>query len=43
LAHYGKPSEIVEDVVVEDKHRNSGVGREMKQYAMEVCRRHGCY
>lgn len=43
LAHCGKPSGIVEDVVVEEKHRNSGVGREMMRYAMEVCRKHGCY
>jgi len=43
LAHYDRPSGIVEDVVVEEKHRNSEVGGEMMEYAMEVRRRHGCY
>jgi GNAT superfamily N-acetyltransferase len=43
LAHSGKPSAIVEDVVVNEQNRNGGIGRIMMQFAMEQCKKYGCY
>jgi GNAT superfamily N-acetyltransferase len=43
LAHNGKPSGIVEDVVVDESLRGHGIGREMMRFAMEYCRARGCY
>ncbi len=43
LAHQGKPSGIVEDVVVSDEFQSKGIGREMMAYAMDMCRKSGCY
>ena len=43
LAHSGKPSAIVEDVVVDENERGGGIGKTMMQFAMEQSKRHGCY
>jgi GNAT superfamily N-acetyltransferase len=43
LAHSGKPSAIVEDIVVDEEHRSKGLGREMMNYAMEISKKFGCY
>ncbi|HCW06710.1 MAG TPA: GNAT family N-acetyltransferase [Cytophagales bacterium] len=43
LAHLGKPSGFVEDVVVADAYRSIGIGRKMMVHAMLVCRESGCY
>jgi N-acetylglutamate synthase-like GNAT family acetyltransferase len=43
LAHLGMPSGIIEDVVVEDSVRGSGIGREMVHFAMQQCAEKGCY
>jgi len=43
LAHKGKPSGIVEDVVVDAEYQSQGVGRQMMEYAIDVCRKNGCY
>jgi GNAT superfamily N-acetyltransferase len=43
LAHNGKPSALVEDVVVDESLRGHGIGREMMLFAMEYCRTRGCY
>jgi GNAT superfamily N-acetyltransferase len=43
LAHAGAPSGIVEGVVVHPRWRGQGVGRAMMQFAMERCRKAGCY
>jgi GNAT superfamily N-acetyltransferase len=43
LAHLGAPSGIVEDVVVSSRWRGQGVGKQMMQFAVETCRRAGCY
>lgn len=43
LAHMGKPSGIVEDVIVAAEFRYQGIGRKMMEYAMEVCRESCCY
>lgn len=43
LAHKGKPSGVVEDVVVDVEYRSQGIGRQMMGYAIEVCRENGCY
>src|SRR5437588_11539189 len=42
LAHQGKPSGIVEDVVVDEQWRGKGVGKLMMQFAMDYCKRAGC-
>jgi GNAT superfamily N-acetyltransferase len=43
LAHAGRDSCIVEDVVVEPARQGSGIGREMMQFAMRACFERGCY
>ena len=43
LAHLGAPSGIAEDVVVDSRWRGQGVGKQMMQFAMEACRKAGCY
>jgi GNAT superfamily N-acetyltransferase len=43
LAHLGAPSGIAEDVVVSSEWRGQGVGKQMMGFAMEVCRKAGCY
>jgi GNAT superfamily N-acetyltransferase len=43
LGHLGRPSAIVEDVVVDPALHGSGIGREMMQFAIEKARRRGCY
>ena len=43
LGHQGKPSAIVEDVVVSQSHQGQGIGRAMMAFALERCREKGCY
>ena len=43
LAHHGAKSGLIEDVVVDKKHRGQGIGKEMMQYAMDLCRKYACY
>ena len=43
LAHAGRDSCVVEDVVVEPRRQGSGIGREMMQFAMRACSERGCY
>ncbi len=43
LAHRGAPSGVVEDVVVDARHRRSGIGRRMMEFARQRCRQAGCY
>src|SRR4051812_18635224 len=42
LAHRGKPSGIVEDIVVDEIWRGKGVGKLMMQFAMNYCKKVGC-
>jgi GNAT superfamily N-acetyltransferase len=43
LAHCGKPSGIMEDVVVDSGLQSLGIGRKMVAYAIAACRERGCY
>ncbi|MGE5605171.1 MAG: GNAT family N-acetyltransferase, partial [Bacteroidota bacterium] len=43
LAHRGKPSGIIEDVVVAEKYRRKGIGRAMMLHAVKICREMDCY
>ncbi len=43
LGHRGAPSGIVEDVAVAPEMQGRGIGREMMAFALERCRRAGCY
>ncbi len=43
LAHMGAPSGIVEDVVVNPDWQGKGIGKQMMQFAVEHCRKMGCY
>ena len=43
LAHFGTPSAIVEDVVVDQKFQNLGIGRQMMQFAKQKAKENGCY
>jgi len=43
LAHLGTPSGLVEDVVVKASFQGRGIGKQMMAYAMEYCKKQGCY
>lgn len=43
LANMGKPSGLIEDVVVRSEWQGKGIGKQMMNYAIELCRRNGCY
>lgn len=43
IAHRGARSAVLEDVVVEERLRGRGVGRQMMRYAGGLCREKGCY
>lgn len=43
IAHRGAPSGIVEDVVIHPKWQGLGLGKVMMRWAMDACRRAGCY
>ena len=43
LAHMGAPSGVVEDVAVASSRQGQGIGKEMMRFAMEHCRKAGCY
>lgn len=43
LAHLGAKSGIVEDVVVNYQWRNQGIGKQMMKFAMDECKKTGCY
>jgi GNAT superfamily N-acetyltransferase len=43
MAHLGTPSGIVEDVVVQSDFRGQGIGKKMMQFALDECRKAGCY
>jgi GNAT superfamily N-acetyltransferase len=43
LAHSGMPSGIVEDVVVRPGFRSQGIGKKMMQFALDECKKAGCY
>jgi GNAT superfamily N-acetyltransferase len=43
IAHQGRPSAIIEDIVVDIKYRYQGIGREMLKHAMETSKKNGCY
>ncbi len=43
LAHLGARSGVVEDVVVREDLRGTGIGRQMMEFARARCREAGCY
>lgn len=43
LGHMGAPSGIVEGVAVAPEYHGQGIGRAMMIYAMDHCRKRGCY
>lgn len=43
LGHGGAPIAIIENVVVDEFHRRSGIGRRLMEYAIHVSQKHGCY
>jgi GNAT superfamily N-acetyltransferase len=43
LAHKGRSSGIIEDVVVDSKYRSQGIGSKMMEFAIHICRQFGCY
>lgn len=43
LSHLGAPSAVVESVAVDPGGQGEGVGRRMMAFALDVCRRAGCY
>lgn len=43
LGHRGTPSAVLEDVVVDGSQRGKGIGKQMMEYAHELCRQKGCY
>ena len=43
LAKMGTPSGLIEDVVVKTEWQGKGVGTQMMNYAIKLCRENGCY
>lgn len=43
LGHRGAPSGIIEDVAVSTAHQGEGIGSAMMEFALDICRRKGCY
>jgi GNAT superfamily N-acetyltransferase len=43
LGHRGTPGGILEDVVVDETVRGKGIGKQMMNYAHELCQQKGCY
>ena len=43
LAHMGRKSGLIEDVIVSQEYRRLGIGREMMRYAIETCKEKSCY
>ncbi len=43
LGHLGTPSGVIEDVAVHPQWQGKGIGTEMMQFALEICRDSGCY
>jgi GNAT superfamily N-acetyltransferase len=43
LAHLGKSSGLVEDVVVAKEMRSKGIGKKMMEYALDICKENNCY
>lgn len=43
LGHLGAPSGVIEDVAVCPEFHGQGIGRQMMQFALEICRDSGCY
>ncbi|MCX7858254.1 MAG: GNAT family N-acetyltransferase [Deltaproteobacteria bacterium] len=43
MAHGGKKVGILEDLVVEERHRRKGIGTEILKFAISECRKNGCY
>ncbi len=43
LANSGKPSGLIEDVVVKTECQGRGIGTQMMNFAVNLCRECGCY
>lgn len=43
IAHMGAPSGLIEDVVVHPDFRRKGIGKQMIKFALDYCRKKGCY
>ena len=43
MAHQGIPSGIVEDVVVRSDYQGKGIGKAMMRFALDECKKAGCY
>lgn len=43
LAHLGKSSGLVEDVVVAKEMRSQGIGKKMMEHALKICKENNCY
>jgi GNAT superfamily N-acetyltransferase len=43
LAHMGATSGLIEDVIVKTNWQGKGIGKQMMEYAVECCRKYGCY
>jgi GNAT superfamily N-acetyltransferase len=43
LSHKGTPYGIIENVVVDEKHRSKGIGEALITHAIEEARKAGCY
>jgi GNAT superfamily N-acetyltransferase len=43
LGHLGAPSGLMEDVAVAPDLQGQGIGKAMVTYAMDICRKKGCY
>jgi len=43
LAHNGAPSGLIEDMAVREDWQGKGIGKQMMEYAMQICKEAACY
>ena len=43
IAHHGAGEGIVENVIVRPQFQSQGIGKEIMEYAMQLCAEAGCY
>jgi predicted N-acetyltransferase YhbS len=43
LSHKASPWALVENVIVDERHRGNGIGKVLMEYAIERAKENGCY
>lgn len=43
MTHHSRMAAMLENIVVDSKHRRKGIGRAMVEYARQIAEQNGCY